>query len=222
MAAEAAEFQHDDMLRRVPGPSALRPSVLRILRRTETWAAAAVAAVLVVLMILPGKRASRPDQNRAGIASGVSPIVAVCPMPGETRIAHVAAAPPSAAPASEWMLTLVRSWNPDCDCLLWEIHRWANGSALTGVRPGDSLEVDFNAGHAPAVQQVLVLAFDDDRARLDDAAANDAADLLNCLNSSDVTYGPIADASQYASAVESCLPHGVRVEMHPLTQHSPR
>jgi hypothetical protein len=173
------------------------------------------AAALVLCVILPHAWLTERKPRPVRAASGVN----ICHLADETRVERVAVDPVVRGSAdSAWLLALVRSWNVDCQCLLWELHRFADGGALADVRPGDSLSLDLNVAQSPAVEQVLVLAVADDRSRLAGATSADAVELLNCLNSRDIAATGEHDTAGYASAVQSCLPQGVTVVSRPLLQ----
>jgi hypothetical protein len=185
------------------------------LRRRATSLTALAAAILALAVILPLHARFERERPLARMQSGVD----ICHLSDETRAERVAVDPivrESADPA--WLLALVRSWNVDCQCLLWDVHRFADGGALKNVRPGESLSLDLNVSQSPAVEQVLVLAVAPDRGRLVGATAGDAAELLNCLNSRDLAAADEHDSGSYASAVQSCLPQGVTVVSRPLLQ----
>jgi hypothetical protein len=192
---------------------------LRVGRRMVAWhrwvapVAGLAAAVLAICVILPiqSHLADRVVVDRA--EAGVN----ICHVPGETRVERVSIdhlVRENSDPA--WLLALVRSWNVDCQCLLWDVHTFADGGALADVRPGESLSLDLHAAQSPSVEQVLVLAVAEDRGRLAGATAEDAVELLNCLNSRDIVATGEHDSASYASAVQSCLPQGITVISRPL------
>lgn len=194
---------------------------LRSSRRIATWQrwvaplTGVAAAVLALWVILPIH--SRLTERRAVDAGEAG--VNICHLPGETRVERVSIGNlvrENSDPA--WLLALVRSWNVDCQCLLWDVHKFADGGSLADVRPGESLSLDLHAAQSPAVEQVLVLAVAEDRGRLAGATAEDAVELLNCLNSRDIAAAGEHDSASYASAVQSCLPQGVTVVSRPLLQ----
>ncbi len=115
-----------------------------------------------------------------------------------------------------YLLALTRTWNRDCDCLLWDLQRWADGAMLAASRGSETLELDVTTTQANAFQQVLVLAVAPERASFARTSSDSGAELLNCLNSRDLPpTGDHADAT-YAKALESCLPPGVTFISHSL------
>jgi hypothetical protein len=141
----------------------------------------------------------------------------VCRLPAEATVQRLTVdrtEPTTTEPA--YLLALTRTWNRDCDCLLWDLQRWADGAMLASSRGSDTLELNVATGPANALQQVLVLAVAQERAALARSASDGGVELLNCLNSRDLPASGEHDGVTYASALESCLPSGVTIVSHSL------
>jgi hypothetical protein len=118
------------------------------------------------------------------------------------------------------MVVLLRSWQPDCDCRRWHVHRWGEDQDLHVVlQPGETRSIDLDlAGAPPAQEQLLVVVT---AHRLEDLplAPGEAHALLGCLGASDRCEAPDADAEDCMAAVPGCLQHAqdaVAVIGHPF------
>lgn len=217
MAHEVELLERDacGIVRRSAGP-----------RRGATWrrfagAVSFAAAACLAWLVAPPRLAS-PEHGSSGgqsamLASAGIPALNVCRQPADSitqRLTVDRFEATSDEPA--YLLALTRTWNRDCDCLLWDLERWADGGLLAASRGSETLELDVTTAQANAFQQVLVLAVAPERSSFARTSSDSGAELLNCLNSRDLpATGEHADAT-YAKALESCLPPGVTFVSHSL------
>lgn len=193
-------------------------------KRVASVVSFAAAAALAALFVGPPKNLLRDHGSSGGeaefavgMAAGI-PALAVCRQPADSITQRLTVDRFEADSAGEpaYLLALTRTWNRDCDCLLWDLQRWADGAMLAASRGSETLELDVATGQSNAFQQVLVLAVAPERSSFAHTASDSGAELLNCLNSRDLPpTGEQADAT-YAKALESCLPSGVTFVSHSL------
>ena len=136
--------------------------------------------------------------------------VSVCHEPGQAsagarRIDHF----PATTEEPCLIVAVFRAWDETCQCLQWQLHEW-DDEAKTRLRldPEGPLDIAWNVTNDPPVEQLLVLASSRRPGDLP-GYRDDAAELLECLNSKAPPAAARGDASAYASAVSSCLPPNV-------------
>lgn len=176
-------------------------------------AAAACVALILASRFWQGPR-SEPGPHGAAMVhrAAFAPSVSFCHEPGSGQPV-VDVIKPSISENST-LLALLRSWNPDCQCLAWSLHEWRDGGVVTQASPGDSLTIEYAREPAPA-ESLLILAVAKDRAALPQGEAVDA--FLECLNVR--TYDvATADPAVSAEVVAACLPRGVKVVPHVLAE----
>ena len=108
------------------------------------------------------------------------------------------------------VVAVFHRWYEDCQCLDWQLYSWEDGRPLADLSAQDVEDITLEVTDAPPVEQLLVIAIARNPADLP-RDETEALALIACLEE----VAPDADeneaASQYASAVRSCLPPSVTV-----------
>lgn len=119
--------------------------------------------------------------------------------------------------ASEYcvVLAIFHTWRDDCQCLSWQLHEWEDGGMLAEFAPGQRLDITLDVTDAPPVEQLLVMAVAQNPDDLP-STIEETYGLMDCLNEVRPPTDPCESAAAYASAVEACLPEGVRVIPQPF------
>ncbi len=108
------------------------------------------------------------------------------------------------------VLAIFHAWQPDCQCLEWQLYKWEDGRPLTELTPDEVRDITLDVTGAPPVEQLLVVVIAKDPR---DLPGNDtqAFSLLDCLNDVEPATDAWESTTAYASAVQACLPASVRV-----------
>ena len=203
------DFQH--------AGSSLRRSGWRRVASVVSFAAAALLAWLFVAppqVFVPEHGSSGGETANA--LKTATPALSVCRQPAESTTQRLTVDRfESTISEPAYLLALKRTWNRDCDCLLWDLERWADGELLASTRGSETLELDVTTTQANAFQQVLVLAVSSERSSFAGTSLDGGAELLDCLNSRDLSPTGEHDVTKVANALESCLP-GVTAFPHTL------
>lgn len=190
-------------------PVVVRANGPRPVRRLRLAVAPlAVAAAIALLWML-----RLPNAAETTIAPGGSvhpPVrvqLAYCPAEG----ARASMVQP-VADESSVVMAVMRVWNRECGCLIWQLHEWDNGEVVGELAPGEPLDIPLPGDTTAPAEQVVMVAVAREPGRLPQHA-EDTAELLDCLYRS---YPNDASASDqdtalYASSLQSCLPEGVTV-----------
>ncbi len=108
------------------------------------------------------------------------------------------------------VLALLRRFSSECQCLVWDVHRWEGGDLVKLAAPGEALEllVDLEET-SPTVDQVVVFAVAKNSSDLPQSV-HDADALLECLVHTS-TEPDNGGALANADAVGRCLSSNVMI-----------
>lgn len=109
-----------------------------------------------------------------------------------------------------YAIVLLRAWNDECQCLMWRLYEFADGTALARLNAGEDLRVPIDAAGAPSIEQAVLFAIARSRDDLPDEPG-ETEELLECLNNEAPPTLPGQPDGVCASALSSCLPSVVRV-----------
>lgn len=220
MAHEVERLERDACDVNSGSAGAIRRSGWRHVAGIISFATAAALAHLFVTLPKNSLLGHTGSGGRPSIASVVSvPALSVCrqPVDSTTQRLTVDRFEPTPSDKPAYLLALTLTLNRDCDCLLWDLQRWADGAMLAASRGSETLELDVTTGQSSAFQQVLVLAVGSEKSSFAQTSSDSGEELLQCLNlnSRDLRATVEHADATYSKALESCLP-GVTAFSHSL------
>ncbi|MCA9243050.1 MAG: hypothetical protein KDA32_03775 [Phycisphaerales bacterium] len=176
---------------------------------------AVAAAVALMLLMRPANRVAAPEAPE--LVGVVGPAQASMGAISPVQLTYLPGVQPCDERVDQFcptareecvLMAVFRAWREECGCMEWELHRWDNGDVVVQAEPGDAPPINRHVTGTPPVQQVLILAVASRSSQL--PGADEADDLIDCLNASDVSTWE-GGAENYSTAVAGCLPDSVTI-----------
>ena len=223
LAAELREFETcattDDSLARALGNRLAAPAARRSIRvEPLRWFASVAAAAACGLIYLKTGAIDSQSSGRTAGAQAIPVRVSYTPDVsrggGEQR--HCVQSTPGESCA---VLAVLRTWSSECQCLVWDLHRWDTGETIARSRAGESVDLVTNlrVNEPPPLDQVVLFAMARNRADLP-APGAESDRFLDCLLGASPASDIGVTSDNYAKTVRTCLPPTVTVVPQMLTR----